>query len=938
MSNPEQNNQDKIAPKPDKESGAENNQAQKLGAILGYEIIADKNSRLKITLDRDNNKVIINPELFRNAEQAKFSATTMAMRQAELLDIIRTYDKEDIKTMSESDPKIVSDLALWSAARRMAESEKQKLEEILTNLPPADSFIAETKNACLKYIATGSFGLMSTELKELFDKLPQNKATSRNPLDSLADSAVSIERKLNYYQRFIAPILELAKALDRQIETTISKSFKPSTENNEGEPLDEKAILQRVYPFFGGYYREEVFDGVDWQNIKVIATSQISQTLDGVELDEEQEIKQYEFKGTNGQKIQIGSISLPLPAGVQIIQDTLTPGFVIKRDSKGIYLLSLDERLKFVNSPQEYQFKFIVKSDIPDFMQYPPTKEESIFSDTLEIFTQEKISQLEELSKLNLSPSNLAKRITAQIHQEFDYINSDEVGQALGLAGANYFKQLEEIKKADCDVANFYLIAQLRSLGISARMVTGYYVTDKSFGFAPIAGTKHAWTEYFDNSAGIWRRIDATPPKKDDEDKNKDKEKKNGGSGGEEMLEQAEDAETSFEGDIENESLDLSSEQLEKFNEFLQAKLAELSENDQIIDERKKQAFLKEYGIKPEEWEKVIKYIDQVNQTKIPKENTVDKIKDSILGEEWKKFFKLFLVAYRIPDKTRVMSVRQSLGDDLVDPSTTVIDLLYGSDDPYGFEKIKKGEQEIKLPIDFSNDFLLDLTASMDTNDNFGQSLKEYQKQFVMSALYHGFEINQKLKYYAGELTELPFISNHLLSIHGKHQYKELTAGNKEITMTQLAELYKLLDQTEQGAGDMVSALELYKKTLISDQEIFDKIKEGKMIKTLTIISDGNLWCSRCGKESCTVFLHAESAAKSKKIVQELRNFGVIVNAIGFTENSQPIVEIFDNQSDPGAAIVASDTQEAIVMYHKQMIKSWQAIKKAADFRQVNKI
>ncbi|MDD3774046.1 MAG: transglutaminase domain-containing protein, partial [Patescibacteria group bacterium] len=609
---------------------------------------------------------------------------------------------------------------------------------------------------------------------------------------------------------------------------------------------------------------------------------------------------------------------------------------VIKKDAKGIYFLALSEIANQNNVTKEYSFEFIISQETPGFLLASPTQEESSFLANNDLFLPQKLSDLEELGKLNISATAKAKRLVSSIHQGFEYVNSTEIGTTLAQAGQNYFRELENIKKADCDVANFYLVAQLRYLGIPARIVTGYYVSDRSFDFAPIAGTKHAWCEYFDASLGYWKRIDATPPKKEDEEKEEKEKEKGSGSSGENMREQVEDGETNFEGEVEEEGLSLTDEQYAQFQEYLQKKYEEIAGTEQESKKAMAEAFLNEYGISLQDWEKVVKYIEKVNSIRIAKENTIDGTSDSTLGEEWQKFFDLFLVAYRLPDKSKRMFTRQSMGDDLIDPASTTIDLLASSDDPYGFEKVRRGEREIKLPIDFSNDFLLDLTASMDTRDNFGHQLKEYQRQFVMSALYHGFEINQQLKYYAGELMELPFISNHLFSIHGNDLYRELTTGEREITMTQLSELFALLESTQQGAGNMVDALAAYRDALIARPDMVQKIQSGEMVKTLTVISDGNLWCSVCGKESCSYSLNTEGTAKSRRLVQELRKMGVIVNAIGFTENSRPVADIFSDEDNPDAAVVVDNVEYAVAKHHKQMVKSWEAIKKTAQFRQLN--
>lgn len=155
--------------------------------------------------------------------------------------------------------------------------------------------------------------------------------------------------------------------------------------------------------------------------------------------------------------------------------------------------------------------------------------------------------------------------------------------------------------------------------------------------------------------------------------------------------------------------------------------------------------------------------------------------------------------------------------------------------------------------------------------------------------------------------------------------------------MTQLYELFSLLTQTEQGAGNMVGALKTYRASLAADPDMLNKIQSGEMVKTLTILSDGNLWCSNCGRESCNVSLHAKAAAEAKSIVEELREIGIIVNAIGFTEQSRPVVAMFDQKdSTGGSAVVVSDITRVVAVHHGQMVKSWQVIQKAAEHRLEN--
>lgn len=88
------------------EQDSEPTAPQKIGSVLGFEIMADTSQRQKILLDPDTSKVTVNPELFKNIDQAQFVAMTMAMRQLELTSILRAEKKEDIKKISESNPEV----------------------------------------------------------------------------------------------------------------------------------------------------------------------------------------------------------------------------------------------------------------------------------------------------------------------------------------------------------------------------------------------------------------------------------------------------------------------------------------------------------------------------------------------------------------------------------------------------------------------------------------------------------------------------------------------------------------------------------------------------------------------------------------------------------------------------------------------------------------
>ncbi|MDP6526911.1 MAG: hypothetical protein QGH15_22190, partial [Kiritimatiellia bacterium] len=124
---------------------------------------------------------------------------------------------------------------------------------------------------------------------------------------------------------------------------------------------------------------------------------------------------------------------------------------------------------------------------------------------------------------------------------------------------------------------------------------------------------------------------------------------------------------------------------------------------------------------------------------------------------------------------------------------------------------------------------------------------------------------------------------------------------------------------TTPGSGDLVSALRAYKNGI--DGETQEKIRSGELVKMLTIHSDGNTWCSACGCESCNVEMHRESIAQAQKEVADLRQLGVIVQGIGYTENGRSIQLICSDKSDPEAAVVVQDTTRAIAARHSMLSK-----------------
>lgn len=680
--------------------------------------------------------------------------------------------------------------------------------------------------------------------------------------------------------------------------------------------------MQFVEPFLGGYFREKVMDGVDWDNMKVVATGVQKERLLTSEIPRSitNNPQVFNFKAKNGLLLQNEAITAPLPASALVWPETLTDGLSIYQSINGTHTIEWQAK-DDQKPPENYEFKFEKSNDLRWQKTEPTEEEQGIPEEIISSFSEEAQSFLGGLKSAHITDEAKVRQIARKVQKGIEYVNDSKIGMALGIAGQEYFSKLEELKKGDCDVCNFYALAQIRALGIPCRMITGFHISkDKRFPFAPLAGTKHAWLEWWNKDEKIWQRIDATPPKKEEEKEDEDEEKAGGGGGLETKISEKENPE------IEPDETDDDPWQIveEEDLERLKNKLGEISETVIPQKNRNSQIFKEVYGIDEERWMQIRNLVEKIGREKIPASVSIDGLASDI-SSEWQKIYKCLLVAYSLPDRKKVVIGKESMGGVLVDPVSAGIDIMLGSDDPYGFREMRQKETQIHLPIHFSNDFLMDTTASMRATNNRGESLLELERNFIISSLYEGFKINEMLKQRSAELHLSPLIINHILSIHGGGEWSEVLK-TKAVSMADLVRIDDLLKQSRPGGGAMADCLESYAQTLENDSATVKALKNGDMVKTLTIITDGNLWCSACGKESCDIELHGPSLVRVKKALERIAKFGVFINTIGFSETSRPVAELFEVPGDPESAIVVENLADALKAHHAQTLRAMKPV------------
>ncbi|HEY4514795.1 MAG TPA: transglutaminase-like domain-containing protein [Candidatus Paceibacterota bacterium] len=907
--------------------------------VLGWSIeYTQEGSAPRMTVDRTNQKVVINRPLFASENELYRASALIVAREVATTEVFRGVDPRDATKMFSEDPDFIRELLRLSGASLLKERDPIVAKRLGEEAPPATSAITEFKSACAEYLVTGKFPQTTESVRTALESLPTSPKTGEHLLSAFTNGRVALSRKQDYFKRYISPAIEQLRQVDADLRVGAREDFQPSTDDSpKGPEVLEENIEQRIEPFVGGYYREKVMDAVDWQAMKVVATGVEFARLQAPEEPRDvTDLRLHKFSGKNAGKMSSEELTLPMLASANILPETITPGFAVRQSINGTYTLEmLNGEADKSAIPDDYNFTF-TRSESPSLWQShePSEQEQGIPDDVVATFSEETQAFLNKLRVARITDELRVRNIARRVQKNIEYVNDSTVGEALAMAGRQYFAELERLKKGDCDVTNFYALAQIRALDIPCRMITGYHVGNKDdrFEFAALAGTKHAWLEWWDKEVGIWKKIDATPPK-ENEDKDEDKKKSGGMPVADVNIGLDEDPRVEpDESEDDPWAIPFNEDELARLRE----RLGEIGGNSGGgADKSKEQAnkiFKEIYGISSEKWDAVRKVAETVACERIPKEATVEKRAESTVGEEWRHILDLLLIAYRLPTRRSRVMGRESQGGLLSDPVSAGVDILVGTEDPYGYEVVKKRERVEKLPIRFSNDFLLDLTASMQARNNQGKSLLNLERDFVISSLYEGYRLNERIKQSASELIDVPVVTNHVLSIHGGNKWQEILQ-TAPMSLKSLSEVYDSFKMSTNGAGAMASAIEAYVKTLQGDVETLTALKNGEMLKTLTIITDGNLWCSVCGKESCSYELHGPTLDRVNKALKQVREAGVVVNVIGFTEESQVVAELFKVPNDPLATAVVEDLQGALVAHYAQVVRAMRPVLETARKR-----
>ena len=455
-------------------------------------------------------------------------------------------------------------------------------------------------------------------------------------------------------------------------------------EKREGEPTEAVAL---VFPFYGGYYKDGVFDEFDTGTLTWKKSERVLRAFSEQRVDAK---RKRVYKASASARTDT---VIKLPYGWGIDQASLK--WEGGRHPEKTQLLADQNGIVYLRTEAKDEVEFTFQIEIgptDDILPRAESAERTHGAD--DKFSAELEVKATEIMADTGSDIQKARRITSFIRGHLEY-DMDMAWEAVYKADPSaYFEKIWEHKKAKCDEANTLAARLLSKLGFHARFISGHSVRAKSEkGEAMLAdGNRHAWIEVFDPDAKKWARLDATPKG----DPNVDEEEQKDDLG---------------EGDYGEQEAELLSE------EEMQKQL------ERLIEQEKEQAspeivFAEQAGCAPEEAKRVLDTIKRL------REQYRKVLEDA--RQYWRQVVRKNLkeeIAYVGP-------VPQSRGDELDDVVEARIDLRAKERDPSGWKRTVRETKEEKLFGGYEVYIAADMSDSMN-EQVVGAKKSEVQRDMV---------------------------------------------------------------------------------------------------------------------------------------------------------------------------------------------------------------
>lgn len=634
------------------------------------------------------------------------------------------------------------------------------------------------------------------------------------------------------------------------------------------DPMDrlkegERApAIWSIYPAWGGYYKEQSFSKWDSNN-NVWAEEKYSyQDVETVPLSGNLDHKKGPIDIIMSARTFAGSwVSLPVPYthGLHKVEAG-GKNSQVRQDQNGDLVIYIEgnviERVNikvFLAPHPDKKFKSIEPGKIK-----PPTMPAE--------FSEETNNKLEEIKNKKRGNIARARALASYTRSRIaylapnDFVEAEQYNNIYRTSPKGFAGAVDELKKADCDVANTYFAALCAKLNIPARHCVGHSVKGKDANGASNinSGTGHGWSEVWDEIKKEWIRIDATPPG----DPNLEEEKQKGGE--------------SAPGDYgEHEAVRSSDDKLEE----LRKKLAERKEKLSYTKEERQLA--EATGVELKEARQIVKEISEAENTRLPSGELVTEV----LGN----LFDSIVQSRKRSAPADTGPARRSEGGMAISHLINhVIGMKVGDPDPASREKPTVETKEAQTIGGFDVYIIGDKSGSMSSavNEEFLWQIQRRAIYLIFSALYR-FE--QKLEHAHLEPENNLLVRTEGISFRGLDMIDLDKPLSVKFTAQDKVKLWHGLTNHGGGNGDVAALSYIYEQI---KKEIETTTAGGKKNNRLRVV----IACSDGG--------YVGSEEQMRLLAEELGKLKVVVVGLGLTETAASVPVVMENPPHSRGCIV----------------------------------
>ena len=875
--------------------------------ILGDYTLKTQETGGRLVWENDTQTLRVNTKLFSSREAAQMTGLKALGLRMGMQSSLQDPHHQQIRQDISAQPGLQK-LLQWHGLKLIGKKFNiPELDPPIQHLNSVEEFntalAVYSLTSSLPQTISASVSSVLNELNEDFEKkggslndflfnnlLNRNIIWSNKLTDAPEIQNLSGRREL--WEYFIAPALQKLKEIDKQTGKTEGFQYQPpqsSSLSEDQEELPEDAILTKVGPkFLGGYYRRRrcYFNPQQKNGIGQDALPK-AQWIPSPppDLENPWETKRpYAGTFTPGQENRLPWNKDALP-----LLETLQPAntFVLMRDSQGGVSIEAKEGVK-ITKPTPFGFDFVLHACEDNRMNDEPTdRDKKIEGGDLDPDMQ---LFLDDLDKSGYNDVRKGQEVVRYIRAHFRYPNdSDEIAQIDGiyqpLLQSNVqglWQRMNEVGVMHCYWANILRNELCHRLEIASAICEGPYVQkDPRWNFAVVEApglTEHAWGIVWDPDKKEWTHDgqDATPPKEKSDNEEPDTE--------EDSEPQDGDFGPTDPPDQRNE------EELKELYESFENDQDDQAEEDQepTPEERAAEQFLREKGIEKSTWDAFVRKTENWGRQLVPAQNSIDG-RESTLEQEDRKLTELIKIRRQILQTKFKGPVRQSEGTFLDEPVTAYLGSKSGDPDPIGWKNLQTHIREKVEVTVFEQDFIADLSGSMDSSGAVNP-----QHQMILQSLYYDWRRNQHLSHSQNrEDMTTPLEWKSQVYSFGGFASNDLGV-NDELNEKKLCQLDQTLQEADgSSSAGMYQTLQAYKDSLTDEDKKL--LKESKKIKMLTITTDGDI----------------PDQGNCKKLVQELRELGVVVQGIGFGSGASNIHEVCREAGDETSSVVLGDITQA---------------------------